>query len=403
MKLLLTQDALVNAGAERSHLEILYRFSQDIEVTVVYFYPKHELKEAYEKADIRLIFLDIPESYHFVKAITKLVRLIKQEKPDLLISCLWRADIITRMASLLTRVPLVGTLVNDSYAPIAWKDKHGLKYKLVYWLDRLTAEIPIHWIANAQALADSHVKTLGIAKEKISVVYRGRPVPAQSRPHKTEPIKHFISFGRLLERKGFQDAIEAFAQILPSNPDCTLTIFGEGPFRKQLETKINSLGLSNSVFLPGKIADPMKVLLRGYSPEATVNGQQSTDNCPPFTDHCSLFTPDCFLFPSWYEGFSGALVEAMMAGMPIIASDIPMNLEAVNDQESALIYPVGNSQVLAQKIAWLQSDPQLAKTMGQRARIIALERFTIETIAQTYEQILHRIFDFRTKKSLKVV
>ena len=145
----------------------------------MYFYPKQELKREYEEAGVRLIFLDIPEAYHFPLAVSRLVRLIRTEKPDLLISSLWRADIITRLASWITGVPLLGTLVNDSYSPMAWKDKKGLKYKVVYWLDRLTAGIPVHWIANAQALADSHVQTLGLKREKISVVYRGRAVVAR--------------------------------------------------------------------------------------------------------------------------------------------------------------------------------------------------------------------------------
>ncbi|MCR9082279.1 MAG: glycosyltransferase, partial [Cyclobacteriaceae bacterium] len=354
MKIIFTQDALVNAGAERSHLEILSRFSEEVDVGFVYFYPKHDLKEAYERAGIRLFFLDIPESYHFVLAVRKFVKLIRHEKPDLLVSSLWRADIITRIASWITGVPLVGTLVNDSYAPIAWTDKKGIKYKIVYWLDRWTAGIPIHWIANAKALADSHVKTLGIDRKKISVIYRGRPVivgnviartrysqprsnvgedetiskgenfnqketaspdsvgivvtkpeETASPPRRiavtddviaketssradegsaaisrieqeksneiaspdsvgiavTNPIRNFISYGRLLERKGFQDAIQAFASVIKKYPDCTLTIFGEGSYRKNLEALIQELGLYNSVFLPGKIPNPMDILI----------------------------------------------------------------------------------------------------------------------------------------------
>jgi len=499
LKLLFTQDALVNAGAERSHLEILARFSPDTEAALVYFYPKQELKSEYEKAGVRLIFLDIPETYHFPLAISRLVRLIRTEKPDLLISCLWRADIITRIASWITGVPLLGTLVNDSYSPIAWKDKKGLKYKVVYWLDRLTAGIPVHWIANAQALADSHVKTLGLPREKITVVYRGRPViartryslprtnvgedeaifsiensfnqetasaaedlsekagsiesslavtgvtgdviarevrpkqsssdktassaddlsekegsiesslavtgvtgdviarevrPKQSSSDKTASaadnssekavsvvsglamMRNFISYGRLLERKGFQDAIHAFAQVLKIYPDCTLTIFGEGPFRKELENQIQNLGLQDSVFLPGKISNPMEILLSGYS-------------LP--TDHFSLITANYFLFPSWYEGFSGALVEAMMAGVPIIASDIPMNLEAVTDGKTALTFKVGDPQDLFSKMKVVLEHPEQMAAMGEEARKEAEARFDIEKIAREYEGVVKRI------------
>lgn len=419
MKLLFTQDALINAGTERSNLELISRFSKDLEVGVVYFYPHHELSDDYERAGIRLFFLDIPEKYHLFKGVWELIKLIKMEKPDLLVSSLWRADIITRIASLITGVPLVGTMVNDSYAPIAWTDKEGFKYKVVYWLDRLTAGIPFHWIANAQALADSHLKTLGIAQQKISVVYRGRAVPvigpedgdligsdaeqpsidheiaSASEGHimrseqidssltpqragaSMSKIRNFISYGRLLERKGFQDAIQAFSQVLKKYSDCTLTIFGEGPYRKNLESLIQELELQASVFLPGKIPNPMEVLINGY--------------CPLPTLDCPLFTGDCFLFPSWYEGFSGALVEAMMAGIPIIASDIPMNLEAVTDKKSALVFPVQNIGFLKGSMLWAIENPDQMKAIGNAARLSAIDRFDIEKIAVQYEQTLLRI------------
>jgi len=360
---------------------------------LVYFYPKHELKEEYEKAGIRLIFLDIPESYHFGLAISRLVKLIRIEKPDLLVSCLWRADQITRIASLITGVPLIGTLVNDSYAPLAWKDKKGLKYKIVYWLDRLTAGIPVHWIANANALADSHVKTLGLDASKISVVYRGRSIPSVPASAAKQSVDHsakletdcfvvpprndagvsssefafrFLSYGRLLERKGFQDAICAFSIVVRKYPNCTLTIYGEGPYRTQLEALIHDLNLMEQVRLPGKASNPTVLLT----------------------------TADCFLFPSWYEGFSGALVEAMMAGIPIIASDIAMNLEAVS-AENALIFEVQNTEQLADQMRFAIGNSERMAELGAKAREVAIERFDIEKIAKEYEGVLRRITSSR--------
>lgn len=387
-----------------------------MEASLVYFYPKHELREEYQRAGIRLFFLDIPETYHFVKAVYRLVKLIRREKPDLLISCLWRADMISRMASWITGTPLVGTLVNDTYSTLARKDKKGWKYQMVYWLDRWTAKIPVHWIANAQALVDSHVKTLGLDSRKITVVYRGRSIPernviapARSGGREEQPacpeldsgnqsfidqetaspdsvgiavtgeIRNFISYGRLLERKGFQDVINAFSQVQKEYPDCALTIFGEGPYRKKLELLVQDLGLQDSVFLPGKIPNPMEVLLNGYSPLPNV--------------HCSLLAAHCFLFPSWYEGFSGALVEAMMAGIPIIASDIPMNLEAVEKDKTALIFQTNHSDELAQKMLWAIQNPTQMIEMGKKARESAIRRFDIEKITKEYEQVLLSILD----------
>ncbi|NVJ47561.1 MAG: glycosyltransferase family 4 protein [Cytophagia bacterium] len=441
MKLLFTQDALINAGTERSNLELISRLSKEIKVSLVYFYPRHELKEEYKRAGVRLFFLDIPEKYNLIKGVWKLIRLIKKEKPDLMVSSLWRADIMTRVACWLTRTPLIGTLVNDSYSPIAWTDKKGFKYRLVYWLDRWTAGIPKFWISNAEALADSHVKTLGIDRDKISVVYRGRKVPELNQYNnlgsgenlgrrdkgegnrekgkgngeegivrrdakenvlvsdckvETGVIRNFISYGRLLERKGFQEAIQAFLQVLKKYPDCTLTIFGEGPFRNNLESLIQELGVQESVFLPGKIQNPMDTLLKGYYFQTSPNRQILTtgfDSLPTGQagaqpDNCQLLTADCFVFPSWYEGFSGALVEAMMAGVPIIASDIPMNLEAVTDKKSALVFPVKNVHALVGKMLYAIENPDLMVELGNEARSQAIQRFDIEKIAKQYEQTL---------------
>ncbi|WP_339698718.1 glycosyltransferase family 4 protein [Algoriphagus aquimarinus] len=448
MKLLFIQDALVNAGAERSHLEILSRFSDQLDVTLVYFYPKHELKAEYEKSGIRLIFLDIAESYHFPLAISRLVKLIRKEKPDLLISSLWRADQITRIASLISGVPLIGTLVNDSYAPISWKDKKGLKYKGVYWLDRLTSGIPKHWIANAQALADSHVKTLGLEADKISVVYRGRSVPVIAparRGGRTEGTKQsinkskdcfvvpprndggfviartryedeaistneqniyqFISYGRLLERKGFQDAIQAFALVIQKYPNCNLTIYGEGPYRSNLENLITSLGLTDCVKLPGKFNSgsnnfslkdkQIATSSLGTPRSRKLSGDDPAPIAPNLSSLNLLLSSNCFLFPSWYEGFSGALVEAMMAGIPIIASDIPMNLEAVTADINALTFPVKDVKALTQKMLYAIENPDRMAELGKAARLEAIQRFDIEKIAKEYEELLHVIASVR--------
>ncbi|MDN3204689.1 glycosyltransferase [Algoriphagus sediminis] len=176
---------------------------------------------------------------------------------------------------------------------------------------------------------------------------------------------NFLSYGRLLERKGFQDAIQAFSMVLQKYPNCTLTIFGEGTFRHNLEDLIHTLAIKDSVSLPGKVINPADLLLN-Y---------------------------DCFIFPSWYEGFSGALVEAMMVGIPIIASDISMNLEAVSDRETALVYPVGQVEALIEKMIWAISCKEKVKVLGEKARQKAKKDFDIEVISKDYEKVLYSVFE----------
>ncbi|MFC4873591.1 glycosyltransferase family 4 protein [Negadavirga shengliensis] len=433
-KLILIQDTLANAGAEKSHLEIFSRLAVDIEMVLVYFYPNHDLMEAYQQAGIRTVFFDIRKKYGLFLGARRLIRLIRKEKPDLLISCLWRSDIIARMASFWTGVPLVGTLVNDSYGEYAWKEKKGLKHKLVFWLDRATAFIPVYWIANARSLAESHINTLGIVREKVSVVYRGRSVKNVICQHPSQ-IRNFISYGRLLERKGFGDLIRAFDQVLRTQPDCTLTIYGEGPFKTELEELIWKLGLEEKVSLPGAFgptrypwsvspqANPILLptnlpwsvssqtkymssqtnkqttlplpwsVCPQTNPQTNPASSQANKQTTPLTNP----TAHCFLFPSWYEGFSGALVEAMMAGIPIIASDIPMNLEAVTQGKNALVFPVKNVEALARQMIYAIEHPEEMARMGQNAQEEAVRRFDIRKIARKYEEVLKDVYHKTTR------
>jgi glycosyltransferase involved in cell wall biosynthesis len=81
----------------------------------------------------------------------------------------------------------------------------------------------------------------------------------------------------------------------------------------------------------------------------------------------------------------------MMAGIPIIASDIPMNLEAVEADKSALIFPVGNSKALEEKMIYAIEHPDLMLELRNQAKIVAIQRFDIEVIARQYEEVLKGI------------
>jgi glycosyltransferase involved in cell wall biosynthesis len=367
LKAIFIQDTISSGGAERSHLEIIAGFSRDTKASIVYFYEGHELKSAHDLAGIPLHFLNLRGKYDFVKGINKLLKLINKEKPDILVSCLLRASLMARFVSVMTSVPLVGTLVNDSYGEarvMEKKDGAGFwKFKFFWMLDRLTAGIPRHWIANAKSIAMIHVNTLGLDSSKISVIHRGRKTDVPQWEKKRGSGFIFLSYGRLIERKGFAELILAFNEVRKEYPAVKLVIYGEGPERSNLEILIARLNLQEAVSLPG------------LSHEV----------------HHKLTEVNCFAFPSWYEGFSGALVEAMLAGIPIIASDIPMNLEAITPGHNALTFKVKSVEDLASKMEYAISHQEEMALMGEHAREEAMRRFNISVIAAQYEKLLHEI------------
>ena len=365
MKYLFTIDSLRGGGTETSLLELIKHFSKDSHATVCYFYDKHDLKEDYEKVDCELIYFELPGRYSFFSGIRKLKKLVQEKKFDLIVSSLYRSSVMSRMVSFITGVPLIDTMVNESYGlekAKEFKGFHIVKLRLVYFLDRMTSFIPKMWISNSAYLSKNLGWQLGISESKIAVIYRGRQadtIPAWMAPEKPAEF-HFVSIGRLFHQKGHDDLIRTFSLIQGKHPHVRLTIYGEGPERKKLEQLISDLHLENAAFLPGRDESAWK----------------------------NLYAAHCFVLPSRYEGFSGALVEAMMSGIPIIASDIPVNKEAVTDGKTGLLYRANNTDDLLSKMTDVLTNFKEAVERGKEARKEALVKYDIKKIAAEYEEVL---------------
>lgn len=374
-KVFFIQDTLTSAGTERSHLELIRRFSPEMQIIWVYFYPDHTLLDQARELGIEVVFLDLKGKYDFLNGIRRLMTLVKSRKPDLMVSSLYRSNIISRIVFKISGIPLLGTFVSDSYSQHALNSKPGLaklKFRLFWFLDKITSSIPKLYISNSKSIAINHEKTLGVSYNKSQVIYRGRAVPDklwQDRRNGKYRM-NFIYYGRLLPIKGLNELLTAFNQVLESFPECTLSIYGNGHFRDELKNRIVELGLLGKVVLHEAVPDVQE----------------------------KLYDYDCFVFPSWYEGFSGALVEAMMAGIPIIASDIPMNLEAVTPGVHALTFPVQNAEALAEKMIYAIEHPDEMAAMGKKAREEAIRRFDIEKIAKEYEEVLREVIRTYKKK-----
>lgn len=128
MKVFFVLDTLINAGSERSTLDIISNFSGDIELKVIYFYPRHDLKELYESNGIPLHFINLSGKFNFIKGVKLLTRLIEAEKPDLVVSSIYRANIISRISCFLTNTKLIGTFVSDSYGKMRVASQKNKKY-----------------------------------------------------------------------------------------------------------------------------------------------------------------------------------------------------------------------------------------------------------------------------------
>ncbi len=361
-------DSLQVGGAEKSLFEIVSRLPPDVESTVVVIYSNLHLKHLFSDAGVHLEIFGLTGKYEWKRAKQLFRELCEREKPDLVVATLYRAEIISRTVCHQLGIRHIGTFVNDNYSSYAradWSWSLRLKKTYFWLLNRWTARYCYRFLANSESIKRNNAENLGINLDKIDVIYRGRNVnhflfQVEGR-FKSKNFR-LLNVGRLLKRKGQLELVEAFARFSKNYPGATLTIAGEGELRPQLEALLKQHELEGKVFLPGNVS-----------------------NVPELLEKCDLF-----VFPSWYEGFSGALVEAMLAGVPIVASDIDMNTEAVEQGKTARLFKVQKIDSLVNSLEFAAEHPEEMKNMARTARKEAEVKYDIENVAREHAHLYHR-------------
>jgi glycosyltransferase involved in cell wall biosynthesis len=243
--------------------------------------------------------------------------------------------------------------------------KHHLAY-------RLMSRIPDRVFAVSEEVRQHCVAVDRIKPSLVETIYNGIDVAdwdAASTPAKLLGASVVATVGNIRRVKGHDVFIKAAASIAAQFPQVSFNIAGEvlePDYFEELQTLIRNLKLSGRVDFVGGVAN-----LREY-----------------------LSTADIFVLPSRSEGFSNAIVEAMAASLPVVATDVGGNAEAVTDGVSGFIVPSEDPAALAAAIAQLLSDPSKAHEMGAAGKKLASEKFTTDAmmhqITLAYANLLTR-------------
>lgn len=368
MKILFAIDTLQTGGAEKSTLEIVKRLPDWIQPTIVTFYKTTQSLGL--DSGIQLKQFNLSGKYEFRKAIALFDAYCKAEKPDLVVATLFRSEYISRIVCKKHRIINIGTFVNDTYsryelANLSWMMK--IKIGWFWLLNWYTARYCSCFLSNSQSIKETNARALMIKPDKVHVIPRGRELAkfAYSDNRYRKKTIRFVNVGRLLPRKGQAEMIKAFSLLLTEYPDSELLIAGEGSYRHELERLIHTLKLQNQVKLLGTVKDVPDL----------------------------LNTADVFVFPSWYEGFSGALVEAMLCGIPILASDISMNKEAVTHMETAYLFKVQNIASIHEAMKFSMENKTSMLAFAAAARELAASRYDIEKVAQQHASFYKAVYE----------
>ena len=282
---------------------------------------------------------------------------IRATRPDVVLSFCDRTNVLTLLAMLATRIPVIVSERSDPASqrmPATWE-----------WLRRRLYRHAADVIVLTPAAANTVAAWL---RQPATVIPSAVEPPPET--HDESPLsaadpgvqKRLIAVGRLESEKGFDRLLDAFAMIADRFPDWELSIHGEGSLSDDLHHQRDRLGLAGRVRFPG--------WTRPIWP--------------------ALAVAELFVLPSRYEGFPSALLEAMAAGRACIAFDCPSGPAAIiRDGQDGLLVPADDVAALAAAIASCLADSDLRGRLGDQARSV-IQRFGWEPMVDAYEARLIR-------------
>lgn len=242
--------------------------------------------------------------------------------------------------------------------------KHHVAY-------RLMAGVPDAVFAVAEQVRRHCIDVDRVDPARVKTIYNGLDLSAWTAAAKStgQPNEiHIATVGNIRRVKGHDVLIKAAAEVIQQCPNATFSIAGdimEPGYFAELQALVNGLGLTNRFHFAGNITG-----LHEY-----------------------LSASDIFVLPSRSEGFSNAIIEAMAASLPVVATDVGGNAEAVKEGVNGFIVPPDNPTQLAEAILRLAKDLPRAASMGMEGRRLAQENFTTETMMQrtvsVYKELLN--------------
>jgi glycosyltransferase involved in cell wall biosynthesis len=227
-------------------------------------------------------------------------------------------------------------------------------------LEQLLALKTFRIVACCRTVGDFYREQVRVPAEKVAVLYNAvrfttepvRQDHESARMRLGLPSDALVigTLGRLTEQKGQLALLDAVAKLTPRIAKLALIVAGDGPLRGRLEERARDLGIAERVRFLG---------IR--------------------RDRDTLYAAmDAFVLPSRWEGLSLALVEAMGAGRAVVATDVGGNPEVVSHGKTGLLVPPGDASALADALATVLTDGQLAQSLGSAACSDARERFSID-------------------------
>jgi len=331
-------------GAERLLAEVLPQLDRaKVEPQVACLHGDAPLAAALEKAGIRVHHLRSAHKFD-PRPVWRLARLLEQERIEILHTHLIQADVVGYWAGRLARTPvMVSTKHNVRY----YERQERWLRPLARWVEQRMSAIVA--VSSAVAMEYRHARRLQVIHNGVDCK-KFSPLPLPSHG----PV---VCVANFTMQKGHRILLEAVARLVPEFPGLQVELAGGGPMRDELLARASWLGLANRVAFLRTVQDVRPVLARA----------------------------SMFVLPALWEGLGLAVLEAMAMGRPVIVTDVDGLREIVTHERDGLVVQSGDVEAVAEAIARLLRDRDLAQRLGAAARARVAEDFAIERMARRLE------------------
>lgn len=315
-----------------------------------------ELTPAFVSAGIEVKTIHCDHLFD-IPGIRRLRRLIREEKTDIIITYLFHADMLGRLALYdVTESPIIPFLRTTYNHP---------KYLVARILEWCTKSLVKRYLANSEAVKNFYINHIGIPPEKITVIPNGIDISVYENASGSKIIRklnlpdhRFVitCVANLASNKGHRYLLEAFESVFQQHPEAYLLLVGDGPERRNLENQIKKYQSKNNIFFLGRRTDVPDILKAS----------------------------DCFVLPTLFEGMSNAILEAMAAGLPVITTDIPENRMLLEKSSTGFLIEPKDETSLALSILNIIKDQSLAEKLSKNAHLIVQKKYSLQSTAKLW-------------------
>ena len=349
-------------GAETALLKTLPLLQSDFENRVCCIKGYGPMGNKLEEAGIQVTYLYFDSIFDIPFLPLRFKKIINQFSPDILVTYLIHADLFGRIFGRFFGIQKIICSQRGSL----------LQWEFLRYADRLTKKLVTQYVVQTKTAQNMLSAKLHLSREKFTIIPNGIDTNHFDTTITSIPLKHslgikpdekvVICVANLYSNKGHFYLLEAFEEVFKHHPKTHLVLAGEGPERENITSQIACYASKNNIHLLGQRTDIPSLLKLSH----------------------------VFVLPTFYEGMSNAIQEAMASSLAIITTDIPENKDFLTHDRNAILVQVKNSLSIKKALLKLLGDPEFLNKLGKTSQSTVKDLFSIQETSLKWKNLLNK-------------